>query len=72
MIAVLTEMKDFHTGDVRGYGVEVHVDSSVINCVKQLEGLLEKVTKEKLKYRSSFLNFMRIQIRGSGKNTDTM
>lgn len=72
MIVVLTEMKDFYTGDVKGYGVEVHGDSTLVKCSKQLEGLLEKVSMEKLKYRSTFLNFMSIQIRGYGKRTDTM
>lgn len=75
LLAVLVEVKDYYTGAVRGYGVEVHVDSALAKCVKALEVLLQETyfgEEDTLKTRSSFMNFMKISIREFGDNTDTM
>lgn len=73
--SVLGELKDYYTGSLRGYGVEVHVSSPLVRCLKALEVLIQAKyldDDEKLKPRSAFMNFMKVQIRGHGSKTDTM
>lgn len=75
LFAVLVEVKDYYTGALKGYAVEAHVDSSLVKCVKRLEQLLEEEylgEGDVLKSRNTFMNFMKINIRGYAEKTDSM
>lgn len=70
---VLVEVKDYFTGALRGYAVEVHSLSKLSKCITDLEFLLRDSVQDcVVKSRNTSYNFTKINLRGRGLVTDTV